>query len=74
MLADELTIYESWNLEQPSIPLRSRLYQLEPVGIGTPLVESLTGYVVVPEKQEFKRSPEPGLEEQLRRNGKVYAN
>jgi hypothetical protein len=31
-------------------------------------------YVVVPEKQEFKRSPEPGLEEQLRRNGKVYAN
>ncbi len=45
MLADELKTYDSWDLEKPSIPLRSRLCQLEPVGIGTPLVESLTGYV-----------------------------
>jgi transcriptional regulator with XRE-family HTH domain len=45
MLANVLTTYESWDLKQVSIPSRSRLYQLEPVGIGTPLVESLTGYI-----------------------------
>ncbi|MFB2893296.1 TniQ family protein [Aerosakkonemataceae cyanobacterium BLCC-F50] len=45
MLANELTTYESWNLKKENIPSRSRLYQLGPVGIGTPLVESLTGYI-----------------------------
>lgn len=45
MLANGLTTYESWNLKKVCIPSRSRLYQLEPVGIGTPLVESLTGYI-----------------------------
>jgi transcriptional regulator with XRE-family HTH domain len=45
MLAEGLTAYESWDLEKPSIPDRSRLYQLEPIGIGTPFVESLTGYI-----------------------------
>jgi hypothetical protein len=44
MLANQLTTYESWDLKKVSIPSRSRLYQLEPLGIGTPLVESLTGY------------------------------
>lgn len=38
-------IYESWNLDDPSIPTRSALYNLAPVGIGTGLVESLTSYV-----------------------------
>ena len=37
--------YEAWDLEKPSIPKRSRLYHQEPVGIGTPYVESLTGYI-----------------------------
>ena len=45
MLAERFTSYESWDLEKPSIPDRSRLYQLEPIGIGTPHVESLTGYI-----------------------------
>lgn len=45
MLVDELVTYESWDLKQVSIPARSRLYQLKPVGIRTPLVESFTGYI-----------------------------
>src|SRR5713101_6231814 len=46
MSADELTIYEGWDLARAPIPPRSRLFSLEPVGIGTPETESLTGYVV----------------------------
>ncbi|MDF0556351.1 TniQ family protein [Kamptonema sp. UHCC 0994] len=42
---DELTLYSSWNLEKISTPLRSRLYSLEPIGIGTLFAESLTGYI-----------------------------
>ena len=45
MLADYLITYDSWDLEKPLIPKRSRFYQLEPVGVGTPYVESLTGYI-----------------------------
>ena len=45
MLASALETYESWDLKKLVIPSRSRLYQLEPIGIGTPLVESLTGYI-----------------------------
>lgn len=45
MLANELTIYESWELKKQTLPHRSRLFQLEPVGLNTPLVESLTGYI-----------------------------
>jgi hypothetical protein len=41
----DLTIYNSWNINYPSIPVRSRLFQLEPIGIGTPYVESLTSYL-----------------------------
>jgi TniQ len=37
--------YEEWDLSIPPIPPRSRLYRLEPIGIGTPYVESLTSYV-----------------------------
>ncbi len=45
MLASVLETYESWDLKKVSIPSRSHLYQLEPVGIRTPMVESLTGYI-----------------------------
>ncbi|PYV43710.1 MAG: hypothetical protein DMG09_00235 [Acidobacteria bacterium] len=37
--------YEKWDITPPELPPRSRLYHLEPIGVGTPLVESLTGYV-----------------------------
>ncbi len=43
---NDLTIYNSWDMTYPSIPARSRLFQLEPIGIGTPYVESLTSYIV----------------------------
>ena len=41
-----LKIYPSWDTQKSPIPLRSRLYNLEPIGIGTPYVESLTSYVI----------------------------
>src|SRR5260370_15275274 len=37
--------YEEWNLALPPIPERSVLFALEPVGAGTPWVESLTSYI-----------------------------
>src|SRR5258708_7150754 len=37
---------ETWDLDMPPLPERSRLYPLEPIGIGTPDVESLTSYVI----------------------------
>jgi hypothetical protein len=40
-----LTIYPGYTAAAPDVPPRSRLYRLEPVGVGTPYVESLTGYV-----------------------------
>lgn len=45
MVLDMLTTYEWWDLTRPAIPPRSRLYHLEPVGIGTIYVESFTGYI-----------------------------
>jgi transcriptional regulator with XRE-family HTH domain len=45
MPVDNFTPYELWDLQKPAIPQRSRLYNLEPIGVGTPYVESLTGYV-----------------------------
>lgn len=45
MLASALETYESWDLKMPVIPLWSNLYQIVPIGIRTPLVESLTGYI-----------------------------
>jgi hypothetical protein len=38
--------YESWNAVSPTLPQATRLYSLPPIGIGTPMVESLTGYLV----------------------------
>ena len=37
--------YQVWDVTIPSIPPRSRLYRLEPVGVGTPYVECLTSYI-----------------------------
>jgi len=45
MLAKDLSVLDLWDLSRPALPPRSRLYHLEPIGIGTPYVESLTGYV-----------------------------
>jgi hypothetical protein len=45
MLANELETYESWDLRKVTIPSRSRLYQLNPVGIDTPYIENLTSYI-----------------------------
>ncbi len=36
--------YEPLDLSLVALPPRSRLYSLEPVGVGTPMVEGLTGY------------------------------
>lgn len=38
-------MYEPWDLPPPVVPPRSALYSLEPIGIGTPFAESLTGYI-----------------------------
>lgn len=45
MPAGQLTIYPGYTAAAPDVPPRSRLYRLEPVGVGTSYVESLTGYV-----------------------------
>jgi transcriptional regulator with XRE-family HTH domain len=45
MSSDELVVYEEWDLARPAIPSRSRLFSLDPIGIGTPETESLTGYI-----------------------------
>ena len=37
--------FESWSLSRPLAPPRSQLYSLEPIGVGSAMVESLTGYV-----------------------------
>jgi len=46
MLDSKLTVYKSWDLQQSTPKPHSHLYHLEPIGVGTPDVESLTGYVV----------------------------
>ena len=38
-------LFNSWDCTLPVLPKRSRLYALEPLEIGTPFVESLSGYV-----------------------------
>ncbi len=37
--------YEAWTVALPSMPPPSTLYALQPVGVGTPQVESLTSYI-----------------------------
>ena len=41
-----LRAYEAWENSPLVLPHTTRLYSLAPIGIGTPMVESLTGYVV----------------------------
>lgn len=41
----DVTTYDSWELRPPTLPARSRLFHLEPMVVGTPMVESLTGYI-----------------------------
>jgi hypothetical protein len=38
-------LFDCWDCTATDMPPRSRLYSLKPIGIGTPLVESITGYV-----------------------------
>lgn len=41
-----LKLYPSWDTQKIRDSPRSRLYNLDPIGVGTPYVESLTGYVI----------------------------
>jgi transcriptional regulator with XRE-family HTH domain len=41
----DLELFEVWDIQRIPIPARSHLYQLDPVGIGTPKVESLTSFI-----------------------------
>jgi hypothetical protein len=45
MTVDESTSVEMWDLQKPATPPRSRLYHLEPIGVGTPYTESLSSYL-----------------------------
>ena len=38
--------YEAWDYNAPLLPPLTRLYHVSPIGLGTPMVESLTGYIV----------------------------
>ena len=41
-----LPVFEAWDLAIEPVAARSRLYALPPIGLGTPFVESLSGYFV----------------------------
>jgi len=45
MEPDRLSVYPTWDLTMPTLPARSALYPLQPLGVGTPDVESLTSYL-----------------------------
>ena len=45
MVTEILRGNELWDTEPPSIPKPSRLFSLEPIGLNTGYVESLTSYV-----------------------------
>ena len=38
-------VFDSWDCTPPAVPPRSRLYAVQPINIGTPFVESLSGYL-----------------------------
>jgi len=44
MRTDGLTAYETWDLTVPVLPPRSRLFNLNPIGVGTPMAECLASY------------------------------
>jgi transcriptional regulator with XRE-family HTH domain len=41
----QLDLCDVWDLTLPTHPVHSRLYALEPLGVGTPHIESLTSYL-----------------------------
>lgn len=45
MSGDRPAANDLWDLTPPTIPPRSRLYSLQPIGVGTPYVEGLTAYI-----------------------------
>lgn len=45
-MQDSAANTELWDLQKPTVMSRSRLFHLEPIGIGTLFVESLSGYIV----------------------------
>jgi hypothetical protein len=45
MQGDEPSGFETWNVDLPRLPGRSRLYSLRPIGVGTWEAESLSSYV-----------------------------
>jgi TniQ protein len=45
MASDRLSVYPTWDLSRLTLPVRSALYPVAPVGVGTPDVESLTSYL-----------------------------
>lgn len=45
MVVEDVPLYSAWNLETPKLPKRSHLYSLQPGGLGTARVESLTSYL-----------------------------
>ncbi|MBE9127722.1 MULTISPECIES: TniQ family protein [unclassified Coleofasciculus] len=45
MSVDNWSNHQLWYSRTTTIPERSRLHPLEPIGVGTPTVESLTSYV-----------------------------
>jgi TniQ len=47
------SIQESLGSTRPQLPRRSTLFHLEPIGIGTPYVESLSGYISRLAKEHF---------------------
>lgn len=46
MRAETRITYPFWDLSPPAIPARSRLYPLEPIGVGSGEVESLSSYLL----------------------------
>ena len=38
--------FEAWDTDTSLLPPVTRLYHLSPIGLGTPMVESLSGYIV----------------------------
>jgi hypothetical protein len=44
MPLNQRATYESWDSQCPPTPSHSYFYHLNPLGVGTPYVESLTGY------------------------------
>lgn len=44
-MIEALPLYEAWDLQASRLPRRSHLYSLQPIGLGTGAIESLSSYV-----------------------------